>query len=349
MFSKSNLKALIVILSGLALVLVVLNLKRPDVVKYQKAQIFDQTSDDTLPKTRSLDEQPLFTPVKLTSKKIVDFQINSENKGIVYVDENGMIEGVGFDGKDRKVVRKADKPVSEAVWSVGGSSLIEKFGFSSAPRYFRLSDKVSSNLHPAIKFITFSPSSEKIVYHFFEDQKEEGNLAISDPDGGNYRIVYKTKISALNLFWSQNNRLFFYPTNKQDATDLFSLNTDGSDFKKIMPNISEPNIFWSKDGNSYLISYKSDGKERFELRSQDGRLLKTFSVSGVLSCLWSLNTKSVFCGKDGEIGKLDLETGEYQTMVTFSLKPIKILASSLEDILIIKNSDDTVYSIKIEK
>ena len=190
MFSKSNLKALIVILSGLALVLVVLNLKRPDVVKYQKAQIFDQSSGDTLPETRLLDEQPLFIPVKLTSKKIVDFQINNENKGIVYVDENGTIEGVSFDGKDRKVVRKADKPVSEAIWSVGGSSLIEKFGFGSAPRYFRLSDKIMSNLHPAIKFITFSPNSDKIAYHFFEDQKEEGNLAISDPDGGNFGVIY---------------------------------------------------------------------------------------------------------------------------------------------------------------
>ena len=349
MFSKSNLKALIVILSGLALVLVVLNLKRPDVVKYQKAQIFDQSSGDTLSETRLLDEQPLFIPVKLTSKKIVDFQINNENKGIVYVDENGTIEGVSFDGKDRKVIRKADKPVSEAIWSVGGSSLIERFGFGSAPRYFRTSDKVSTNLHPAIKFITFSLSGDKIAYHFFEDQKEEGNLAISDPDGGNYRIIYKTKISALNLFWSQNNKLFFYPTNKEDATDLFSLNIDGSDFKKIMPNISDPNIFWSKDGNSYLISYKADSKEKFELRSQDGGLVKTFSVFGVSSCLWSLNDKSVFCGRDGEIGKLNLETGEYQTIVTFSLKPIKILVSSLEDILIIKNSDDSLYSIKIEK
>jgi len=52
-----------------------------------------------------------------------------------------------------------------------------------------------------MRWITWSPSRDKIAYQFYNSQTGDNNISISNPDGSDWTIVFQTRMKDLIVEW----------------------------------------------------------------------------------------------------------------------------------------------------
>lgn len=244
---------------------------------------------------------PKFTLSSLenvTFTRVDSFTVNSETK-ITY-STSGNIRALDLERLASEDVRSLPK-TSNILWSPDKTSLIyssiNSAGVSRAA-HLDLGTGLTSLLHPSIRSISFSPSGEKIAYHFFDEETGEGNISISEPDGENFVVIAKTRLPSIKISWPQANIISFYTqTSADEITDLFLLNTDTRQLKKVLESKKGLDALWSPGGRYLLYSSFEDG--RLALMATD-TLNWTASFLDVATfaskCAWNDSESFIICG-----------------------------------------------------
>lgn len=342
---KKNLIIIIIALVFIIITLIILNLKGVD--KIQRAQI----SIDSVEKKLQNTEKQIKAPVKLSKSYVKEFVITDNI--LFYEGESGSIYESNFNGENIKKIAQIENN-SEIIFSPNGKELIIKTRGTDEQKniYFNIQNNEKREIHKNIKNVVFSPNSQKIMYHFYDPEKNDGNISIANPDGSDFLNIFKTRIENINLFWPNNNIVSFYPRNdKNQGADLFILESDGKKLRKILKSILIQGINWSKNGNNFLISFKEKTSGNLKLFWVDifGKAIDTKLDIPANQCSWSVDNSNIFCAKNKEIFRLNLETREKNTIISnLNFQPIELKLSPLENFLIFINSDDgNLYSLMI--
>lgn len=209
------------ILSGVLVSLLILNFQ--EFGKNQEAQILEAgNSFGNL-------------PVKLSKGLVNSFDLlGSSGKIIFYEKIDSMIYEIGLDGSNKKELTKLPG-ASEISFSPNSQEFIASIKDASGlgKAYFNLANSQKVNLDKRIKNVAFSPDGKKIVYHFYDDRANEGNISISNPDGSDFINIFKTRSKNMELIWPKNDLIVFNPGTNDDSSSAFSIKPDGKEFRKL--------------------------------------------------------------------------------------------------------------------
>lgn len=218
---RRNLIILTFILTGVLISLLVLNFQ--ELRKNQKAQILNTGY--------SLNN----LPVKISKGPINSFDFeNSSNKIVFYEKLDSMVYETGLDGKNKKELVKIPG-ASEILFSPNDTELIAtiKDAGGIGKAYFNLEKNQKIKLDKRIKNSAFSPDGKKIVYHFYDELVNQGNISISNPDGSDFINIFRTRSKNLKILWPENDLIVFYPETENNEILAFSIKPDGKEFLKL--------------------------------------------------------------------------------------------------------------------
>lgn len=330
---KKNLTILIFVLSVILAFLLFLNFKKPLV--RQKAQIFQEKT-----------EEKSSGPIKIGKSGVEFFALaNQASEIIFYEKNNSTIYKSDFLGKTKPISKIPE--ASKIFFSQNGKEIIAEI--NSKKIYFNLFDNKRNELDKNIKNLAFSPDGRKIVYHYFDPNTQEGDIAIAYPTEPNFDILFKTRVPDLEIIWPKNEFIVFYL--KKDAqNDLFIFDLNKKALKKIVSRVLIDEINWSPGSNNFLISLKNPNNNEIALFLGDtDKIVDTELKIRAKQCVLLKDSFRIICGKDGNIFEYNIKTKETKKLFSTSFNPVNLQISFLEDFLIfIDQNTARLYGLNIK-
>lgn len=167
---------------------------------------------------------------------------------------------------------------------------------------------------------TWSPSGKRLAF-VFVPVRGPAVIVISRPDGSRAKVLPRLRVSPYYLDWGPNGRIVFNASDENEASDLYTIRTDGRGLKRLTrtPNHTEWTPTWSPDGKRIAFA-GSNGL--FVGRSDGTRFREVVGPGGYPDMpSWSPDGKSITYSTyvwvegtpilaDCDVVKIDLETNE---------------------------------------
>lgn len=251
---RKNLIIIIFLLSAVILVLLFLNLNKS--WREQSAQIFEEQVNT---QTGSLKSN---SPKRISKGAVKFFDLVKPDKIIFYDESDSMIYETSFDGRNKKEIARIPN-ISEVIFSPTGKSLIAAISTSQMIRkfYFDLENNKKVELSRDIGSVAWAPNGSRIAYHFYDSDSDEGNISIANPDGSDFKIILRTRIKDLEIFWPEADSVVFY--SKKDSGPMFSVSGETGKLQKLSSSFPYPKFSNEKLSplNDYSVFINSeDGK-----------------------------------------------------------------------------------------
>lgn len=317
----------------------------------------------------------------ISQEKVMAPVIGSDGKTVKYYSKTiGNVFESAFDGSGLKKISSATlEGLAKILWSPDKEKVIGVFSKDSkTERYFYdYATNRSSLLNSNIGYVAWSPDSKKIAYQFTSAESEESNISIADPDGSNWKNIFKTRLADLIVEWPSRGKISIRSRVSGLAQGLlYAINPDSGDFEKVLSDLNGLNVKWSPKADKILYSFTtSRGKNpALWLSNEDGTQTKDLKLAGIADkCAWSNDDRTIFCALPQEISefavwpddyykglvilsdnfyKINLETGEKTKIAgssaQFSFDAQDLFLSPKEDLLFFVNrADGLLYSLKI--
>jgi len=360
MDERKNLFILITVLFILILTWVVLNFQRGK-RDFQKAQIYQNQEKqvDEIEKIAYTKEKSI---IRLSKSEILNYRLLNDGNILFYEKANSSVYKTDPRGKDLKIIANVPN-VSEIIFSSDGNSLIVTDNERGDKFFFDLVNNKKVELNKNIKSVAFSPDGKKIAYHFYDPQTKMGNISISKPDGSDFINIFKTRVPELTIMWPKEDLIMFYRSDLKNITDLFVINPDGKDFRKIFESGAIEQINSSSVNNRFLLSTKG-GKENisslFLINGDDYSINTGFNFKAK-QCDLSFDNSNLICAKGEKIFKIELDKNGFpqnafseteNKNIIFSdpnFEPINLKFSSPNYLIFINNKNKNLYSLKMTK
>jgi len=263
---------------------------------------------------------------------------------IRYLTTDGTVVEIDQDGLERIVVTKNNlKEFRSVSWAPDGKSFI--YFDSTGPYLYDIENEQGYPLNKDIKSVAFSPNGNKIVYHFFNSDEGEGNISISNPDGSNYSVVLKTRLSSINLEWPNTNKISFQEKLSADKISaLFGFNIMDKTLTSFVDNKIGLDVLWSSSGSRVLYSFFDEEGLNLAIKELDSE--KTISLSQktfASKCAWGIRDDTLYCAEpstspDKPIKPSYSNSPEYLTKQEISANKImNLFKPSSFDPILIKN------------
>jgi len=318
----------------------------------------------------------------ISQEKVLAPTIGIDGKTVKYFSRtNGNIYESNFDGGGLKKISSVNlNNLIKAIWSPDKEKIIGIFSEKEKiKKYFY--DYVSNQTaiyNEGINYLAWSPDSKKIAYHFLDPQGGQNNISLANPDGTNWKNIFKTRLDNLIVEWPTKDKISLrLPPSGLAQGVLYALNAESGDFFKVISDAFGLYIKWSPKGDKILFSStNSRGKNpALSLSDEKGANFKDLKIGGLADkCAWSKDDKTIFCALPQEISqnatwpddyykglvilsddiyKINLET-EQKTKIVGSSDAVSYDAQELflspkEDYLFfINRSDGLLYSLKTQ-
>jgi|GEM_PF-553510 len=333
---------------------------------------------------------PGVTPKGLASLKIKPISqeqalaatIGSDGKTVKYFSRaNGNIYQSDFDGGSLKKISSVNlNNLMKALWSPDKDKIIGIFNEKDVIKkyFYDYVSNQSSILNAKINYVAWSPDSKKIAYHFVDSGGEQNNISLSNPDGTNWKNIFKTRLDNVILEWPIKEKISLRtPPSGLAQGVLYSINSETGDFFKVISETFGLYVNWSPKGDKILFSYTdSRGKNpTLNLSDEKGTSFKKLNLAGLADkCVWSNNDKTIFCALPQEISqnatwpddyykglvilsddiyKIDLEANQRTKIIgstdEISYDAQELFLSPKEDYLFfINRSNGLLYSLKTQ-
>ncbi|MBU1102633.1 hypothetical protein KJ853_03195 [Patescibacteria group bacterium] len=320
-----------------------------------------------------------FKPI--SQEKVYGATIGEDGKTVKYFSRAiGNIFESDFNGASLKKISSVTlSGLIKAIWSPDKEKIIGIFSENNkTSKYtYDYSNGQSSVLNTDIGWIAWSPDSKKIAYHYVPGDSDEGNISVANPDGSNWKNIFKTRLADLIVEWPVKEKISIRtPASGLAQSLVFAINSESGDFAKILSDLYGLSIKWSPKADKILYSStNSRGKNpALFLSDEKGAAVKDLKLSGLADkCVWSKDNRTIFCALPQEISanavwpddyykgliilkddiyKINLETGE-KIKITGSSPQFGFDAQDLflapkEDYLFFVNrGDGLLYSLKI--
>lgn len=213
-------------------------------------------------------------------------------------------------------------------------------------------------LNKNIKEKVFSKDKKKIAYHYFASPSDgpEGqaygasNISISNPDGSDYKIIIKTRIQNIKLFWPSEDMISFY--NSDEPSELFSLAISSQELTKLVGPLYNFSALWAPDGKSFVYSGSASPKEKTGLfwHNPGEQIYTDIEIGAIASgCAWSVDNNTMFCSDETGFWKIDVKNKTRESIYQNpSYIAKKMILPPLENHLIFKNKDGFWYSLPLK-
>lgn len=299
------------------------------------------TTETTTPMTETTTSTPIspttegeFTVFKLSDVAAISPTI-SDDKIFYYSKVSGNVFSTDFEGKSRNTVTNISIPnLITTLWSFDRSKAINIYKENELTKkvLFNFTSQKATQLDSRIKFINFSPNKDRIVYQFIDPSLNTNKIAVSDPDGLNWKSLQSIRMEDVKLFWPKEDvvAILTAPSGLVKGS-LLAINPDnGGALNKVISEIFGLTVKFSPDGNTILYSQTDQyGHNPTLYTIKDGSSPDKMSVSTISDkCAFSINN-NIYCAVPSKInGSLILPDDFYKNTANFSDIFFKIDASN---------------------
>ena len=298
-----------------------------------------------------------------------------------YARANGHIWESDFLGANLKKISAATlNGLIKAVWSPDAGKVIGIFSDNDKIKkyFYDYTNNQSALLGEKVGFVAWSPDSKKIAYEFIDPVNGQNNISTANPDGTNYKNIFKTRLDNLIVEWPSKEKISLrQPPSGLAQGILYAINSATGDFNKILSDIYGLSVKWSPKADKILYSSTDDrGRNpKLTLSDETGANSKDLKLAGIADkCAWSKDDRTIFCALPQELSanaiwpddyykglvilsddfyKINLETGD-KTKILGSSDQVSYDAQELflspkEDYLFFINKrDGLLYSLKTQ-
>lgn len=259
----------------------------------------------------------------------------SPDGGYIYLflESNGQLNQINPDGKLEKVLSTEKfQNLKKIVWNKAKDQVIieskDAFGKFSKLLYYDLTNKSVITLKNSIDSVAWSNLGDKIIYKYYDSKTKKRTISISDPDGKKWRDLasfdyYGTEISPLPA----SSDISYWPSpNAFTATSVNLVSFSGKDKKEVLKDRFGASILWSPNGQWGAVSYtdqRGGDKTDLAIMSPQGGQFQSLGFPSFTSkCVWSTDSKFIYCAMPGNIPESavlpnDWQEGKIQTADTF--------------------------------
>lgn len=318
----------------------------------------------------------------ISKEKVSGASIGEDGQSVKYFSRtNGHVISSDFNGGNIKEISSVTlNGLIKAIWSPDKGKVIGVFTDNDTTKkyFYDYSDNQSALLNANIGYVAWSPDSRQIAYEFTSAGTDQSTISISNPDGSNWKDIFKTRLDNLIVEWPIKEKISLRtPVSGVSQGLLYTIDSVTGDFAKILSDLYGLNVLWSPKADKILYSKTTSyGKEpSLMLSDETGNATKDLKLSGLVDkCVWSLDDRTVFCGLPQDMSpdatwpddyykglvtlkddfyKINLETGEKTKILgstdQFSYDAQNLFLSPKEDYLFFTNrADGLLYSLKLQ-
>jgi len=251
-------------------------------------------------KIRPVSKEPVLSPTIGANGQTVKY----------YTLSNGNIFESDFLGGNLKKISSVTlNGLLKALWSPDKNGVIGVFSDNNKIKkyFYNYINNQSSLLNEKIGYVAFSPDSKKISYQFIDNQSGQNNISTANPDGSNYKTIFKTRLDNLIVEWPVKEKISLrQPPSGLAQGILYAINSETGDFTKVLSDIFGLSAKWSPKADKILYSSTDDrGKNpKLTLSDSTGANFKNLKLAGLADkCVWGKDDRTIFCALPQEISE----------------------------------------------
>jgi len=288
----------------------------------------------------------------ISQEKVLSPTINSDGKTVKYFSQaNGNIYQSDFDGGSLKKISSVNLTnLMKALWSPDKEKIIGIFSDNNTTKkyFYDYVSSQSSLLNEKMGHVAWAPNSKKIAYQFIDSATGQHNISVANPDGLNWKNIFKTRLDNLIIEWPSNARISLrQPVSGLAQGILYSINSETGDFSKVLSDIFGLSVKWSPKADKILFSSTDSRGQglKLSLTDESGANFKDLNLAGLADkCVWSNDDKTIFCALPQEISQNAVWPDDYYKGRVISSDDIyKINLETNQKTKIIGSSDTTSY------
>jgi len=314
---KKILIILIILLVLIAGTLIAYNLflkEKPESDSEPTVALTTTTESYTAGEIKAISQEPVIGPA--IDNKTVKY----------YLASNGNVYKSDLDGTDKTRISSAILPnLIKILWSPDRNKVIAVFEENGLLKKYSYdySTGISTLLNRKIRWLSWSPTQNKIAYQYYDSQTEDNNIAIANPDGSQWTNVLQTRMKNLIVEWpaSQLISIRTKPSGLAQSV-IYTINLIDGDFKKILNETYGFTVLWSPLGNKFLFSETDAQGKNLKLKMADLDKQTTKELDIVTlpeKCVWSKDNRTIFCAAPKSIpAHITLPDDYYKGIISFS-------------------------------
>lgn len=259
----------------------------------------------------------------ISDEPVFGATLSSDGNFIYYfLASNGQLNQVDAAGKLEKVIStESFSNLKKIIWNRPKNKVIVKTEPETGKTkffYLDLSAKKSTPLKDNIDSISWSNLGDKIFYKYYDPKTKKRTVSASDPDGKNWRDLAQFDYHSVDIAPVPNSEdLSFWPSaNSYTATSLWKISSSADIKREILKDKYGADFLWSPDGKQ-AISSCSDQKgghrtELYLMNSEGGQLRSLIFPTFASKCVWSKDSKNIFCAMPGNIPDTAILPNDWQ-------------------------------------
>jgi len=304
----------------------------------------DSEPDQEIDKTINEYSDSRIKPI--SQEPIIGPTINNK-KVRYYLSNNGNVFESNFDGSDKTRLSSNNLPgIIKVLWSKNKDKVIAIFekDYLLEKYLYDYNTDGSKLLDYKMRWITWSPTQDKIAYQYYDSQTEDNNISISNPDGSEWNNILSTRMKNLIVEWPDKDKITIRtkPSGLAQSV-IYAIDLSNNNLEKIIKETYGLTALWSPLGDKILISEtNSQGKNlKLKLVDLNEQIIKELTfVTLPEKCVWSQNNITIFCAVPKSIStSAILPDDYYKEKISFSDEIWRINLET-EDVIEIKDSSD---------
>lgn len=247
----------------------------------------------------------------VSQEKVLSPTIGQDGQTVKYFSRtSGNVYQSDFNGNNLKKISSVNlNNLLKVLWSPDKEKVIGIFQDQDKIKkyFYDYTSNQTAVYDDKINYLAWSPDSKKIAYHFINPQDGQNNVSVANPNGANWKNIFKTRLDNLIIEWPVKEKISLrLPPGGLAQNVLYSLNPETGDFFKVISDTFGLIAKWSPKGDKVLFSAtNSQGKNpRLHVGDEKGANFKNLNLAGLADkCVWSKDDKTIFCALPQEISQ----------------------------------------------
>ena len=305
--------------------------------------------------------------------------ITQDGTRVLYAGKTSGIFEVDFNGGNQKeTVFTPLKNLHKIMWTKDRNEFAAVYANPDGKKtfYYNTQTKQTSPYDTHIDSLAFSPSENKLAYHYQETGGGINNVSLADPNGSNASTVINTRLQEARITWITQREVALSTAPSGLAPNvLWTLNVATQKLSTVLTDMYGLTALWSPSGERFLFSQTSQKGKGLSLSVTDkrGSSVKKLDLTTLPEkCVFTKDQKSAVCAApstmldivwpddyyknlysaEEQLWSINLESGKKEMLYGLpgdGFDATNLLLSPQEDVVVFLNKKDGfLYSVKLK-